>query len=127
MAWEKYLQEQKEVVEKDRKELADLRVLAENFDKEKQQTIEEAEEVLRKQLTAEFEIEKKLKGGEIAAEKEILNLKLTSLTEENKRLSQEVEVLKRGLDQSTAQVKEIALKVIESRGNMAKPPAVSEN
>lgn len=125
--WDRSLQEQKDVIEKERKELTELRVLAENFEKEQQKAVKEAEELLQKQLTSEFEIEKKIKEQEIKAEKDILNLKLGNLSEENKRLSLEVDNLKKAVDQATSQVKEIALKVIESRSSSSKPQVVSED
>lgn len=127
MVWERSLREQKDVIESERKELAELRILAENLEKEQQKAVKEAEEILRKQLTSEFNIERKIKEQEVKAEKDILNLRLGNLSEENKRLSLEVDNLKRAFDQATVQVKEIALKVIESRGNASKPQVAPEN
>lgn len=127
MDWDRSLQEQKDVIEKERKELAELRVLAENFEKEQQKAVKEAQELLQKQLTSEFEIERKLKEQEVKAEKDIFNLKIGTLSEENKRLSLEVDNLKKALDQTTSQLKEVALKVIESRGNSSKSQAVLED
>lgn len=125
--WDRYLQEQKDVIEKERKELVQLRALAENFEKEQQKAVDDAKEILRQSLTSEFGTERKIKEQEIKAEKDILNLKIGNLSEENKRLSLEVDNLKKAIDQATSQVKEIALKVIESRSNSAKPQVVSEN
>lgn len=126
MDWDRSLQEQKDVIEEERKELPELRVLAENFEKEQQKAVREAEEILQKQLTSEFENEKKLKEQEVKAEKDIFNLKINNFSEENKRLSLEVDTLKKAIDQATSQVKEIALKVIESRSNPTKPQVLED-
>lgn len=41
-------------------------------------------------------------------------MKVANLEAENSRLNKEIEILKKSLDEATRQVKEIAVKVIES-------------
>lgn len=113
--WEKELQDQKDTLAKDKKELEQLRILVANFDKEKENAIKEATDALLRQLTSQFETASKLKEQEVKSEKEILSLKIANLTAENSRQSQEIAALKQALDEATRQVKEIALKVIEGR------------
>mgnify|MGYP001568907884 CR=1 FL=1 len=48
------------------------------------------------------------------AEKEILALKIESLTANNERQVKEIESLKRAMEEARRQIKEIAVKVIES-------------
>ena len=119
-AWEKQLQEQKEAINKERAELQELRKLTATFEEEKVKAIKEAQASLLQELTEKFEYEKKLREQEIKAEKDLLNLKINALTVENSRQSQELESLKKALDETTKQVKEIAVKVIESGTNSAK-------
>lgn len=114
VAWEKYLKDQKEALDKNHLELEELRKKVATFESEKQQTINEAQEVLQKQLTQAFETEKRLREQEIKAEKEMQNLKITNLTTENSRQAREIEALRKALEEATQQVKDIAVKVIES-------------
>lgn len=117
--WEKELQDQKDEITKDKQELDALRKQVITSEAEKQKAIKEACQTLQKDLNEKFETENKLREQEIKAEKEILALKITNLTSENTRFMKEIEELKKALDQTTREVKEIALKVIESRGNPA--------
>ena len=48
------------------------------------------------------------------SEKELLVLKITNLTQENSRQSNEIAVLKKSLEEATRQLKDVAVKVIES-------------
>lgn len=112
--WERQLQEQKETIEKDRKELEELRKLVAGFEDEKEKFIKEAQLTLQKELTGSFENEKRIREQEFKAEKEILNLRLSNLTIENSRQAAEITSLKKALGEATSQVKEIAVKVIES-------------
>lgn len=112
--WERQLQEQKEAIEKDRKELEELRKLVVGFEGEKEKSIKEAQIVLQKELTGNFENERRMREQEFKAEKEILNLRLSNLTAENSRQATEIASLKKSLEEATSQVKEIAVKVIES-------------
>lgn len=112
--WEKNLKDQQETLAEEKAELAELRKLAAGFEGEKEKVIVQAQEILRKELTGQFETERKLTGQEQKAEKDILNLKITNLTVENNRLNAEIGVIKKALEEATRQVKEIAVKVIES-------------
>lgn len=115
--WEKELQDQKDEIIKNKQELEVLRKQVISFETEKEKAIKDACQILQKELTEKFDSEKKLREQEIKAEKEILALKITNLTSENTRFIKEIEELKRALDQTTREVKEIAVKVIESRSN----------
>lgn len=114
-SWEKCLQDQKDALAKDKKELEQLRILVAGFDKEKEKTIKEATDTVSKQLTSQFETVNKLREQEVKSEKDLLALKTSNLTTENSRQSQEIASLKQALDEATRQVKEIAVKVIEGR------------
>lgn len=113
-AWDKQLRDQNEALEKDQTELAALRKQVASFDTEKEKTVREAQVVLEKELTAKFGTEQKLKDQEAKAEKDILNLKISNLISENTRQTNEIEALKKALEEATRQVKDIAVKVIES-------------
>lgn len=114
LAWEKDLLQRKEELEAQRRELEQLRKLAASFDEQKQKTVKEAQDLTERQLREQFDQEKKLTDQQVKAEKEILSLKISNLEAENSRLNKEIEVLRRSLDEATRQVKEIAVKVIES-------------
>lgn len=113
-AWEKQLRDQQDILEQDHLELENLRQLAASFEAEKGKAVEGARAILQKELTASFAAEQKLKDQEFRAKEEILNLKISNLTLENTRQKEEIESLKRALEIATAQVKDIAVKVIES-------------
>lgn len=121
-AWEKELSGRKEQLEKDIQELESLRKQAAEFDSRVEQTVRKAEEDLKSNLASEFEAENKLREQEVKSEKEILGLKIESLTSEVKRQSEEIIILKRSLDQAQEQVKQIAVKVIEAGGSQSKTP-----
>lgn len=112
--WEKELKDQKEILEKEKTELEQLRKLVVGFENEKDKAISLAQEILQKELVSKFETERKLKEQENKSEKDILNLRINNLTTENNRLNTEIEILKKALEEATRQVKEIAVKVIES-------------
>ena len=112
--WEKELVEQKDNIEAERQELVKLRKLVEDFEEQKEKAVKEANSLLQKDLTNNFEIEKKLRDQEIKSEKEILNLRINNLSSENTRLINEISILKKALEEATKQVKDIAVKVIES-------------
>lgn len=124
-AWEKDLLQRKEELEAQRRELEQLRKLAADFDNQKETAVKGAQVLLEKQLTEKFDQEKRSKEQEFKAEKDILNLKINNLETENSRLNKEVETLKRSLDEATRQMKEIAVKVIESGSSQIKPPTPS--
>lgn len=119
-AWEKELREQRETLNKEKQELLDLRKLVAGFENEKETLIKNVQENLREDLVAQFQSEKKMKDQEVKAKEDLLNLRIDNLTSENARLNREIEALKKTLDEATRQVKDIAVKVIESRGNLSK-------
>lgn len=122
--WEKELNGQKEILEKEKTELEQLRKLVVGFENEKDKAISIAQEILQKELVSKFETERKLREQENKSEKDILNIKINNLTAENNRLNTETEVLKKALEEATKQVKEIAVKVIES-GTKSQPQEIA--
>lgn len=124
LAWEKDLAQKKEELENQKRELEELRKLSAGFNEQQEKAVKEAEELLGKQLTEKVNQETVLREQQIKAEKEILGLKIANLETENYRLNKEIEILKRSLEEATRQVKEIAVKVIES-GSQVKNQAPS--
>ncbi|TSC85762.1 MAG: hypothetical protein G01um10147_1106 [Microgenomates group bacterium Gr01-1014_7] len=114
LAWEKDLAQRKDELEAQRRELDELRKLVSDFDNQKEKAVIEAKTQIGKQLTDQFDQERKLKEQEVKADKEILGLKIANLEGENSRLVKEMEAVKRLFDEANRQVKEIAVKVIES-------------
>lgn len=123
--WEKELAEKKEEIAGDKKELEALRKRVEEFDGEKEEAVETAKDVLEKELNEKFESERQMREQEIKAEKEILNLKLESLTAANNKQAAEIANLQKALNAATAQVKDIAVKVIEAGGTKAAQSAAA--
>lgn len=124
--WEKALQNQQESLAQERKELEELRKLAGGFEVDKEKAVQMAGGVLEKELTARFETETKLKDQQTKAEKDLLNMRITNLTAENSRQVNEIEVLKKALEEATHQIKDIAVKVIESNSSNSKIANLSE-
>lgn len=115
--WEKELTTRRDEIEQDKKELEFLRKQVDSFEDQLAKAVKEARESLSKELTGQFMQERKLADQEVKAEKELAALKITTLIEENQRQAKEIEALKKALDDATAQLKDIAVKVIESSGN----------
>ncbi|MBI4999370.1 hypothetical protein HZB97_01190 [Candidatus Gottesmanbacteria bacterium] len=124
-AWEKELAEKKEEIAKEREELEDLRGQAAGFPAEKEKAAKEAWAALQKELAEKTATENRLREQEFKNREEILGLKIANLTEENSRLGKEVERLKQALEEASRQLKEVALKVIESGGATVKMPSLS--
>jgi chromosome segregation ATPase len=120
--WERDLQLRKDEIDKEKQELADLREQVAGFETQLAKAVKEATEALRKYLNDSFVTETKLREQEIKSEKELLALKITNFTQENLRQAQEIATLKKSLENATAQLKDVAVKVIESSGN--KPQAI---
>ncbi len=114
--WEKELAERKDEIKNEKKELESLREAVANFENEKEKVVAAAESILEKALTEKFENERRMREQEFKSEKEILNLKLESLTVENQKQTTEIATLQKALNAATAQVKDIAVKVIEAGG-----------
>lgn len=126
LSWEKDLAQKKEELENQKKELEDLRKLSAGFNGQKENAVKEALDVLEKTLTEKVNQEKKLREQEIKAEKDIFTLKISNLETDNTRLNKEIEILKRSLEEAVRQVKEIAVKVIESGSSQNKPQVSSQ-
>jgi chromosome segregation ATPase len=119
--WERELEVRKDELAKEKLELETLRKQAAGFEAEKEKVVKEASLKLQKELTERFLTEKKLREQEVKAEQELLAFKITNLTQENLRQTNEINTLKKSLENATAQLKDVAVKVIESSGN--KPQA----
>lgn len=115
--WERELQLQKDEIVKEKQELEILRKQAAGFEGEKEKAVKEACNLLQKQLQETFAIERKLREQEVKSDQELLSFKITNLASENSRLANEVLAFKKSLEQATAQLKDVAVKVIESSGN----------
>lgn len=126
LAWEKDLSQRKQELEDQRKELEELRKQVSGFEDEKDKAVKNAVSEVEQDLRVQYENEKKLREQEVKAEKDLLNMRIANLETENSRLNKEIEILKRSLDEATRQVKEIAVKVIESGSTQTKPQAVSQ-
>lgn len=127
MKWEKELQARKEEIEQDKKELDILRKQVAGFEQEVKNAVETAVSDLQKELTEEFVNEKKLREQEIKSEKELLVLRITTITQENARQQKEIEAIKASLEDATRQLKDVAVKVIESGSGSNRQPATQEN
>ena len=124
--WEKQLRDSQDQITKDKQELEDLRKLTENFETEKEKAIKEAQVTLEKELTQKSESENRLKDQESKSDREILNLRITNLQTENSRQKAEIDSLKKSLDEATRQVKDIAVKVIESGNSTLRTTSTTE-
>lgn len=123
--FEKELTERKAIIEAEHQEVVELRRQVAGFEQEKEKAVKEATVLLQKNLTDGFTTEKKLHDQETKAEKELLALKITNLIGENTRLNQEVTLLKKSLEETTRQLKDVAVKVIESSANTSERPRIS--
>ncbi len=119
-AWEKVLLDEKDNLVAERKELDTLRKQVSSFPAETDRTVKEACVSLQKQLESQFATEKKSLELSHKAEKDLLSLRLETLLSETSRQAKEIESLKSSLAQATDQIKQIAVKVIES-GSSPKP------
>lgn len=120
-SWEKDFEERKNELAQEKKELEDLRKKASGFEAEKVRAAEEAIKAAEKTLNERFETEKVIREQEYKAEKDILNLRIANLTAENQRQLSEITALRKALDEANRQVKEIAVKVIESGNQRFQP------
>lgn len=125
--WEKELEGRKDELAKEKQELEMLRREVADFEEEKEKAVKEASLNLQKELTASFATERKLREQEVKSEKELLVLKITNLTQENNRQSNEIAILKKSLEDATRQLKDVAVKVIESSSNKASATVAAES
>ena len=123
--WERELVERKDEIEKEQLELAQLRKQVAGFETEKEKAIKEASSLLERELKYTFEVERNLSDQENEAKIEILNLKIANLNSENTRQVKEIENLKKSLESASQQLKDIAVKVIESSNTAIKTPLPS--
>ncbi len=123
--WEKELAGRKEEIENQKEELEALRKQVGGFEAEKEKVIKETSLVIEKRLQDMFAAEKKLREQEIKAEKEVFDLRITNLSNENARQAKEIVEIKQALENATRQLKDIAVKVIESSNTSSKIPPVA--
>jgi len=126
-AQQKDLGARREEIEKDKKELIDLRKQSEIFDSQKAEAVRLAQSALKEELTEKFNAERKLREQEFKAEKEILNLKINTLSTENSKQAVEINTLKKALEEATRQLKEIAVRVIDASGAAVRTSHQAEN
>lgn len=112
--WEKELQLKKDELQEEKEELIMLRKQVSGFEIELEKAVKEGKLALQKELTDQFTTEKKLREQEVKAEKELLGLKIQNLVQENTRQNQEITALKKAMDDATTQLKDVAVRVIES-------------
>ena len=84
------------------------------FETEKEKAVKDTSASLQKDLTTRFETERKLREQEIKGEKALLELRITNLTQEVTRQKIEIETLKQSLASTISQLKEVAVRVIDS-------------
>lgn len=118
--WERDLLARKDEIDGEKKELEALRKQVAGFDTELEKAVKEAQSMLQKELTDGFATEKKLREQEVKAEKDMFALRIANLTQENARQAKEIESLNKSLEDATRQLKDVAVKVIESSGNTVK-------
>lgn len=124
--WEKELQARKDEIAKEKQELEILRKQVAGFEAEKDKATKQACAILEKDLTDQYSAEKKLREQEVKSEQEILALKIANLTSESTRLTNEAVVLKKSLEEATQQLKDVAVKVIESSSSKPQAPVFQE-
>ena len=112
--WEKQLTEQRQAIELERKEVAELRKTVAVFPDEKDKAIKQAVIDTQKQITEKYDFDKKLSSQEHKSEIDLLHLKISNLTADNSRLQTELEIAKKTLTETNQQVKDIAVRVIDS-------------
>lgn len=115
--WERELEVRKEELAREKEELQDLRKQVAGFETEKERAIKEACNLLEKTLRESFATEQRIREQEFRAQVEVLNLRIENLTQENTRQAKEIEAIRRSLEDATRQLKDIAVKVIESSGS----------
>lgn len=122
--WEKELAERREQIESDRRELEAFRKQVAGFEDDVKKAVKGACDALENELQERFAIEKKLREQEVKGEKDMLSLRIGNLSQENERQAKEIGELKQALESATRQLKEVAVKVIESSApQKISPPA----
>lgn len=117
---QKALEERKNLLVQQEKELTELRQKTAVFPAELQQAVQQAQEELRQQLQKEFVVSTQIKTQEYNNQKQISELKIGELEKQNQRQIQEIDLLKKQLQDATHQLKDIAVKVIEGKSEATK-------
>lgn len=121
--WERDLAERKEELARENQELEFLRKQVNGFETEKDKAIKEANNILQKDLVSQFQTEKNLLIQKHQSEINLLELKISNLTAENSRQTKEIDILRKSLENATRELKEVAVKIIES-GNTSKSAGI---
>ncbi len=112
--WERDLTERKDELTREKQELELLRKQVNGFEAEKDKAIKEANNMLQKEIASQFQTEKNLLIQKHQSEIDLLNLKISNLTAETSRQGKEIDNLRRSLENATQELKEVAVKIIES-------------
>lgn len=123
--WERELQSQKDQIEAERKELAELRKTVEKYPEEKDKMVKEAVQTAERSLRQEHDQDKKFLLQEHKAETDLKNAKIASLEAENGRQAKEIESLRKSLDEVSQKFQTVAVKAIEATRPEQKPASQS--
>jgi len=120
-AWEREMQEQKQLHAEQEAELVDLRKKAAQFPVDLDKAVKAAVAEAVAQERKEAQIRQNFAKQEWDAKQQLSGLKVTSLEQTVKVQAAEIEDLKRQLEKATQQVKDIAVTVIEGAKKSVEP------
>jgi chromosome segregation ATPase len=122
-AWERMLEENKKQFEQEKQELETLRKTVATYEADREKAVKAACDVLQKSLEKDFSVKTQLREQETKAERDLLQLKLTTTQEENTRLTKDILELKKSLDHVSTELKDVAVRVIDA--NKPQPTIVT--
>lgn len=117
IVWKRQLEEEKQVIANERKELAELRTKVAGFEADLTKAIKETQTKTTIELETKHQAEKKLTDQEVASEMNLSALKIEGLEKEVERQAAEITTLRKSLEDASRQLKDVALKVIESHSS----------
>lgn len=128
-AWEREMQEKKQLYAEQVAELVELRKKVSQFATDIEKAVKSAVAEAVAQEKKDAQVRQNFSKQESDNKHQLSTLKITSLEQTVKRQTDEIEELKRQLEKSTQQVKDIAVKVIEGTKKETESPskAVSQN
>ena len=109
--------ERRKALEEQEEELASLRKQAAEFDTRLQKAVEETEKAVSERLNREFDYTQKLQAKDLEAELKLSKQEIDSLRAKIKEQQELISSLSSKSDTATQQVKDIALKAIETTGS----------
>lgn len=115
-AFDKEVAERRRALEEQEEELASLRKQAAEFDARLQKAVEETEKAVSERLNREFDYAQKLQAKDLEAELRLSKQEIDSLRAKIKEQQELISSLSNKSDTATQQVKDIALKAIETTG-----------